>query len=259
MTLHGHADGIICLADSDNNVVLCNPTTREFKKCASPDLGVGTLGFGSDPKTRNFKVVNITENGEGDDNDCDDMLYYKGFCYWAGNEQLKEFISVFDMTENQTVRQLIVSFDIVDEVFHPILFPDIIYDSGYSPYSQLVVWDKSVALYASIHDGSMGLWLMDSGWTKLFAFTSLEDVPTPLQYWRGSSHDELLLMVSQEGRLFTFDLNTETQEYVPVCSMDDYQDSIFHEYVAVWGGDPNCSQVVVCVGTIVPLNRSNQC
>lgn len=66
-------------------------------------------------------------------------------------------------------------------------------------------------------------------------------------------------MVSQEGRLFTFDLNTETQEYVPVRSMDDYQHSIFHEYVAVWGGDPDCLQVVVFVGTIVPLNRSNQC
>ncbi|PQQ19814.1 F-box/kelch-repeat protein [Prunus yedoensis var. nudiflora] len=121
------------------------------------------------------------------------------------------------MTENQTVRQLIVSFDIVDEVFHPILFPDIIYESSCSPYSQLVVWDESVALYASIHDGSMGLWLMDDGggWTKLFAFTALEDVPTPLRYWRGSSHDELLLMVSQEGCLFTFDLDTETQE---LCS-----------------------------------------
>lgn len=88
---------------------------------------------------------------------------------------------MFDMTENQTVRQLIVSFDIVDEVFHPILFPDIIYDSGYSPDSQLVVWDEFVALYASIHDRSMGLWLMDDGWTKLFAFTALEDVPTPLR------------------------------------------------------------------------------
>lgn len=73
VTLHGHADGIIYLAASDNNVVLCNPATREFKKCASPDPGVGALGFGSDPKTRDFKVVNITENGEGDDNDGDDV------------------------------------------------------------------------------------------------------------------------------------------------------------------------------------------
>lgn len=71
-TLHGHADWIICLADSDNNMVLCNPATREFKRCASPDPGVGALGFGSDPKTRDFKVVNITENGEGDDNDGND-------------------------------------------------------------------------------------------------------------------------------------------------------------------------------------------
>lgn len=299
VTLHGHADGIICLTESDNKMVLCNPATREFKKCASSDPGVGALGFRIDPKTRDFKVVNITENGEGDDDGDDEHLicnpltiklytlsteswreintdtletetiyilpgclqmYYKGFCYWAGNEQLKEFISVFDMTENQTVRQLIISFDIVDEVFHPILFPDIIYDSGYSPHSQLLVWDESVDLYASIHDGSMGLWLMDDGggWTKLFAFTALEDVPSPLRYWRGSSHDELLLMVSQEGCLFTFDLDTETQEYVPVRSTDDDQDSVFHEYVVVWGGDPDCLQVV-CVGTIVPLNRSNQC
>ncbi|CAB4264169.1 unnamed protein product [Prunus armeniaca] len=111
----------------------------------------------------------------------------------------------------------------------------------------------------------MGLWLMDDGfggggvWTKLFAFTSLEDIVTPLRSLRGSNHDELLLIVSQEGRLFTFDLDIETQEYVQVRSMDDDQDSIFHEYVAVWGGDPDCLQVVVCVGSIVPLYRSNQC
>ncbi|CAL8993928.1 unnamed protein product [Prunus brigantina] len=66
-------------------------------------------------------------------------------------------------------------------------------------------------------------------------------------------------MVSQEGRLFTFDLDIETQEYVPVCSMDGDQDSIFHEYVVVWAGDPDCLQVVVYVGSIVPLYRSNQC
>ncbi|PQQ19813.1 S locus F-box protein with the low allelic sequence polymorphism 1-S6 [Prunus yedoensis var. nudiflora] len=71
VTIHGHADGIIVLAESDNNMVLCNPATREFKKCASPDPGVGALGFRIDPKTRDFKVVNITENGEGD-NDGDD-------------------------------------------------------------------------------------------------------------------------------------------------------------------------------------------
>lgn len=62
----------------------------------------------------------------------------------------------------------------------------------------------------------MGLWLLDDsfggggGWTKLFAFTSLEDIVTPLRSLRGSNHDELLLMVSQEGRLFTFDLDIET-------------------------------------------------
>ncbi|KAI5326355.1 hypothetical protein L3X38_035429 [Prunus dulcis] len=180
VTLHGHADGIICLSSRFRQQHgFMQPGNQGIKKCASPDPGVGALGFGSNPKTRDFKVVNITEND-----------------------------------------------------------------------SQLVVWDESVALYASIHDGSMGLWLMDDGcgWTKLFAFTALEDVPTLSRYWRGSSHDELLLMVSQEGRLFTFDLNIETQEYVPVCSMDDYQDSVFREYAAVWGGDPDCLQVVVCVG-----------
>ncbi|CAB4264174.1 unnamed protein product [Prunus armeniaca] len=72
-----------------------------------------------------------------------------------------------------------------------------------------------------------------SGWTKLFAFIALKDVMTPLRSLRGSNHDELLLMVSQEGRLFTLDLNIETQDYVQVPNMDDDQNSIFHKYVAV--------------------------
>lgn len=106
-----------------------------------------------------------------------------------------------------------------------------------------------------MNDGFGGL----VGQTKLFAFTALEDELTSLQSWKGSNHDELLLMVSEEGRLFTFDLNTETQDYVSVRSTDDYQDSIFHEYVAVQDGDQDCLQVVACVGSIVPLNRSNRC
>lgn len=265
----GHCDGIICLADS-SNVILWNPAIMEFKILSlepHPDQVMNSIGFGCDPKSKEYKVVNIVCPGEeeyGGEHDCHLLfnppmvqvytlgsdswreiktgsletettniwpeyfqMYFKGFCYWRGREQLKEFASFYDRNEEEYIRQLIVSFDTVDEVFHHILFPDSLYESFVCWYTMnLLVWNESIALFGVDHglfsEYSWGLWVMDniggvgSSWIKQFTFGKAAGIERPLKFWK---RDEIL-MVSDEGRLVSYNLDTEKLKYLPIPNMD---------------------------------------
>ncbi|XP_062006758.1 F-box/kelch-repeat protein At3g23880-like [Rosa rugosa] len=72
LELSGHCDGIICLTDFRENIVLCNPAIKEFKllplssfHLSYPD-GVYTsaVGFGYDLKSKCYKAVRVCEYGQ---------------------------------------------------------------------------------------------------------------------------------------------------------------------------------------------------
>ncbi|KAM5561137.1 F-box/kelch-repeat protein [Rosa sericea] len=263
----GHCDGIICLADS-SNVILWNPALREFKLLnlePYPNQVMTSFGFGYDPKSKAYKVVNIGKPGEeeyGDghllnnppmvqvytlgtnswreiktgslETETTNMwpeefdMYFKGFCYWRGREQIKEFDNFCDRNEEEYVRQLIISFDTVDEVFHHILFPDSLYESFACWYFNVnvIVWNESVALfgmdYGIFEDYSRVLWVMEDfggvvkgSWIKQFTFGTAAGLEKPLQF---CNRDEIFLV--SEGRLVSCNIDTGKLKHLPTPNMD---------------------------------------
>ncbi|XP_021807880.1 F-box/kelch-repeat protein At3g06240-like [Prunus avium] len=271
----GHCDGIICVQLNAAEVLLWNPAIHEAPKLLPPepylDVDIGSsmrdmsraLGFGYDPKTNDYKVVDIGYPGYetyGDGgNDLiiytpkpvvyslgtdtwreiatgsletettnlwpeDFQFYLKGMCYWVGHEQSKLIDGWGDMLVEE-VRDVIISFDMRDEVFHDILLPHVY---GLSPtifYNiRLLLWyHKSVALFGchgwGHNDESFGIWVLheefgnrpnnnyyNATWTKHHAF-DLTLTHKPLAFWKS---DEILL-VSEYGYLPLVSYNLHTK------------------------------------------------
>ncbi|XP_050384192.1 F-box/kelch-repeat protein At3g06240-like [Argentina anserina] len=281
----GHCDGIICLTDF-SIVILWNPAIRESKLLnlePYSDQVMSSFGFGYDPKSNDYKVVHIRKPGEEEygnghllnnpanvqvytlgtnssreiktgslETETTNMwpeeydMYYKGFCYWRGREQLKEFDNFCDRNEEEYVRQLIISFDTVDDVFHYILFPDSLYKSPVCWYYNMnvIVWNESVALlgmdYGKFRDCSRVLWVLEdvggraeSSWIKLFTFGTTVIHDKPLQF---RNRDELLLV--SEGRLVSCNIITGKLKHLPVPNMD-YDNlevvAYVNSLVPIWG------------------------
>ncbi|XP_050384313.1 F-box/kelch-repeat protein At3g23880-like [Argentina anserina] len=261
----GHCHGIICLRN-DNKVILWNPAIREVKVTSPyvPDVFLSNLGIGYDPKSNNYKVVHIsngTREHYGDGHilfnrpkvevynlgtdswrqimtGCletettnfwfkDFHMYFNGFCYWNGIEQLKEYQEYYDHGENQLPKPVIISFDMGDEVFHTMLLPDFVYEGYMWCYIlRLMAWNESVAIFGrdfgiTSHE-SWGLWVMhDSGvgagcWIKQFSLVTAMGIEKLLQFWKS---DEILI-VSTERRLVSYNLDTEEFKYLTANSMD---------------------------------------
>lgn len=63
------------------------------------------------------------------------QMYFNGIFYWLGYEQNKEFISWYRRQEEEYVRQVIVLFDTSDEVFHSMLLPDSFNEPSFGVYN----------------------------------------------------------------------------------------------------------------------------
>ncbi|XP_008245538.1 PREDICTED: F-box/kelch-repeat protein At3g06240-like [Prunus mume] len=187
LSIIAHCHGIVCLCDGSDNIVLCNPAIKELKllpQSCLPQLIQCGVGFGYDPKSKDYKVHRISCDGEeiyGDrlvffpprveiytlntdswrqikNNylETEDtffwpdyfQMYWKGICYWVGYEQPKEFESYFDRLEDEQKKTMIFLFDTGDEVFRNILLPDSLYEPPeYRYVMRILVWNESVALF----------------------------------------------------------------------------------------------------------------
>lgn len=275
----GHCNGIICVQLNAAEVVLWNPAIHEAPKLLPPepylDVHISSsrryrdmsqaLGFGYDPKTNDYKVVDIGYPGNelyGEYDDGNDHIIYtpkpvvyslgtdtwreiatgsletettnlwpedfqfylKGMCYWVGHEQSKLVDGGADMLV-EDIRDVIISFDMRDEVFHDILLPHVYCLSSTVFYNiRLLLWyHKSVALFGCYCRGhtneSFGIWVLheefgnrpnnnyyNATWTKHHAF-DLTSTHKPLAFWKS---DEILL-VSAYGYqpLFSYNLHTK--------------------------------------------------
>ncbi|KAM5561121.1 F-box/kelch-repeat protein [Rosa sericea] len=271
----GHCHGIICLRNA-TKVILWNPAIREVKVTSPyvPDENLSDLGIGYDPKSDTYKVVHISYGTQEDYGDghilfdrpktevytlgtdswrqimtgCletetthfwfqDFHMYFNGFCYWNGREQLKEYQNFYDLQEEHHTRPVIISFDMGDEVFHNMLLPDFVYETYMWSYVlRLMAWNESVAIFGLDHGitshESWGLWVMDDfggvtgSWIKQFSFVSAVGfLDTPLQIWKS---DEILI-VSKERRVVSYNVDTEQYKYLPIHSMDsDYFEAVVY-------------------------------
>nr|XP_011466174.1 PREDICTED: F-box/kelch-repeat protein At3g06240-like [Fragaria vesca subsp. vesca] len=280
----GHCQGLICLSDAWNTI-LWNPATKEFKvlpQSCIPDANMNCVGFGYDPKSKDYKVVSIRQDELGNEDariviypprvevytlGTDSwreiktynlerevtnlwpesfQLYYKGFCYWIGREQRKEFLSQYAIVEGEDewVRYMITFFDTTNEVFDHILLPNCLYQQE-EQFSDMhvIVWKETTALFGSYRIGgpdAYGLWVMDNlgcvevSWTKHVTLEVVEGIKKDLEFWKS---DEIL-MIATDGRIASYNISTKKINYLSI-------DSIYPEY----------SEAVVCLNSIVSINR----
>ncbi|PON83563.1 F-box domain containing protein [Trema orientale] len=246
--LRYHCDGIICLLKDKfgTEVVLCNPTLQEFKllpksKNARKLSCIGT-GFGYDSRANCYKFVRILYHAKkvsaevctlgsdywrgikvSDDLVVDlaitfqDYIYWQGVCYW--------------MMLDNSLGDIILCFDMSDEVFHMIRPPKV------SDYSSFGVWNDSFALFLCSEERenpeliSFEMWVMDDcldvvkgacPLTKRLVFGPLLCCPVPLKFWK---NDELLLVSGEDEKLLSYNLRTQKlrkiqadgEIYMPFC------------------------------------------
>ncbi|KAM5561138.1 F-box/kelch-repeat protein [Rosa sericea] len=183
----GHCDGIICLLVLyiSTSVILCNPAIKEFRLVKDVDVISFHVGFGYDPKSKDYILVNVMSTGEkvydnerlvihppraklytlgtGSWREINTnyletettnfwpslfQFYFKGIFYWLGNEQRKELVSEFDRDDEDNNRLVILFYDTGDELFHSLLLPDGFYDPNEGLYTmRLALLNESIALY----------------------------------------------------------------------------------------------------------------
>lgn len=283
----GHCEGIICLSIFSGDLVLCNPATNEFKilpESCLQDTTSEIVGFGYDPKSNDFKIFNIGSCGEESygerlvinppraevytlstnswrnipidyletetTNFWPDVfhMYFKGICYWLGHEQNKEFI---DTIEQEVIRQVILSLDTSNEVFHSILLPDRFYIPAalIKPDLHITMRNESIVLFifqfygSSYDEYSFDIWELDDhggaqgSWTKHINIEPIVGIAMPLIFWKS---DEFL-MVSPDGCIVSYNLDTQKYKHLPIH-----------------GIYPGYFEAVICVNSIVSIKGGDR-
>lgn len=288
--ISGHCDGILCIFDLRDNVILCNPSIKEFKLLPESQLVLSSqddfskvyVGFGYDLISKSYKVVRIISYGR----DCGEggyifiippkaevytlgthswreiethnmvtnntivwpielaycpffFMFCKGMVYWIAFEQKKKC----HMDDDSIIKQVILSFDMSDEVFHVITCPA---GSGIEEildfdYKMLTVWNNdTIALsvcrnrhYASSYD----IWVIEEynvdvgsnggaaankeySWTKCLTFEPVDVgyVERTMAVGR-DSHDRFLLVAKNECVVIFYDVSTDKYMHLPINSI----------------------------------------
>ncbi|PON47162.1 F-box domain containing protein [Trema orientale] len=232
-----HCNGIICLANCYDTVILCNPSINECRTLPEPYLtdGVVGVGFGYDLRPNDYKVVrfgldNLVVRAEvysmGADSwreieiQCqfdypshvDKEVFCKGFFYW--------FI--------ETEEHIIISFDMFHEVFDSIPLPNNVLRTWDDHFIKLAVWNESVALLSCHREtgftNSIEVWVMDDChgsvtsscfWIKKLVIGPLVGIVTPSTFWK---NDELLMETANE-RSISYNLHSQKLRHLTVIEV----------------------------------------
>ncbi|KAM5561156.1 F-box/kelch-repeat protein [Rosa sericea] len=203
VTILAHCDGIFCLSLYGGNLVLYNPGINEFKIIPESCLrdGIGFfVGFGFDPKSKDYLLVRIVSFKDLYDGEYEDHLViqppkaevytlsanswrevnadnlhtetrnifgldcqtcFKGIFYWKGYDEPREYMSSYDR-DVEDLKYLVILFDACDRVFHSVKLPECFYQFPLHEFI-LTVWNNSVVLYGFYRGGDQPfeIWGMD--------------------------------------------------------------------------------------------------
>ncbi|PQP94583.1 S locus F-box protein with the low allelic sequence polymorphism 2-S4 [Prunus yedoensis var. nudiflora] len=259
LEIAGSCDGLICLNTfNSEDIVLCNPALEEYR--VLPQV---LHSFASASSTSNYKVVRAAQFVSGvftqhpskvevyslaadtwreipvdiqphGSLNPSYQMYFKGFFYWIAY-----------WTEE---RNVILSFDMSEEVFHDIALPESGPDAY--EYTSIAVWKDSLVLltYPVENEApkTIDLWVLDEDlkgakglWKKHLAIGPLEKgVEAPLVFWK----DEELLMVMTNGDVVNYSLETQKLKHVPRHGLEE----------------PTNIQAVPYVNSIVSIKPGNK-
>lgn len=162
-------------------------------------------------------------------------MYFKGIFYWYAASVPQD-------------NEVILSFDMSDEVFHNIPLPDNFRNiNGW--LKSLAVRNDSIALLLYNRGGdntqfsSFEIWVMDDSkevkgsCIKHLSIGTLQDILIPLKIWKS---DELLI-VSANGHIVSYNLSIKTRKYVSIRGVDN----------------PRFIQAAVYVNSVVSVKGDN--
>ncbi|PON39064.1 F-box domain containing protein [Parasponia andersonii] len=237
--LGSHCDGIICQADHDATLTLCNPAINECRTLPKPCLASGDftvigVGFGVDPRANDYKVVRF--GFESFPIELDDCSKTRAEVYSMGTDSWREIginlgFGCFPDLDKEIFCKgifywsiwapmyVIISFDMSNEVFNRIRLPNnltVTQKGGINP--KVTVWNDSVALFICSVEirvpVSIQVWGMEEcsggvegscSWIKKLIIGPLVDIETPLTFLK---NDELLLE-TDDGGLILYDFRTQ--------------------------------------------------
>ena len=268
----GTCNGLLFLSkvfDGDNSLCLSNPCVRKLLELPSPNITDAThgrfsasLGFGFDPKTKDYKVIRVVTLLESFDLETtrpqveiytlstgqwrmlgtglapigalyrtDRQTYINGALHW---------VACFKDSDNN-IRNFVLVFDLGEEVFHKILLPEVPGHRGLISGS-VSVYRNSIALFQK-DNGFLHVWAMKeygvvSSWTKLFRLPLLDQnffgANDSIRRALGFRRNGEVILKLNGGRLISVDLETpedpDTREIKDLRIMG-YDETIVDYYV----------------------------
>lgn len=236
-TFLGPVNGIYCIYDEYSDVVLWNPSTKEFRHLPPTDqpniprgelsAGVNT-GFGFDPKTNDYKVIRIMTYCY--EKYIDGPRFHRAELYTLSTDAWSELdpllpcqITGLDIHngylsgayhwlayDNTRKKDLVLSFDMADEVFGTFLRPAAFEEDSFA--EELLVIKGSLTLISYDHK-EIGtcfvIWVMkeyavEESWTKLASIGPFSECLIPVGC--GKKHEVFLrTAISNEVCLIRYD------------------------------------------------------
>ncbi|GMI67541.1 CONSTITUTIVE EXPRESSER OF PR GENES 1, CONSTITUTIVE EXPRESSER OF PR GENES 30 [Hibiscus trionum] len=185
LQLLGHCDGIICLSNYRDDIVVCNPATRESMASYSPNSNLipqtSALGFGYDAKTHHCKVVRIAS-------------------YWeersGNNLPHHSRVEVYSLATGSWKE-----IDVMCGILH---------------VSRHTLMERFIGMLLTITEtrgpkNHLRYGVRES-WTKMLTIGPLTKVEMPLAFWK---NDEIL-MEGSDGLVVSYNLKTQELKGLPI-------------------------------------------
>nr|BAQ19002.1 S19-locus linked F-box protein 2 [Petunia axillaris subsp. axillaris] len=233
--LIGPCNGLIALTDS-LTTILFNPTTRYYRLIPPCPFGIprgfrrsiSGFGFGFDSNANDYKVVRISEVYKYHyDKDMKVDIYDVSVDSWRELNLLGQKLPIvlwFPCSEILYKRNVhwfavaddvvILCFDFSTELFKNIEMPNAHDIDGMSYglvilYKFLTLICYHYPMFTEPTEDLVDIWIMKEygqkeSWIKRFS-VNLLPIESPLAVWK----DELLLLQTRSGQLFTYDLNSD--------------------------------------------------
>uniref|UniRef100_A0A5B6YQ60 F-box domain-containing protein n=1 Tax=Davidia involucrata TaxID=16924 RepID=A0A5B6YQ60_DAVIN len=201
----GSCNGLLCVL-LEQDTVLWNPATRQFRFLPELECPVWpiSMGFGFHPNTDDYKFVRIASYEDAP------LMITQVEVYTFSSNSWKEIEVavpglIFENSSTASLqngflhwmaygtdREIIVSFDLGDEVFREIAVPDS-HGISFEINRKLSVLKESlsVIVYSTAEEKNIcfDIWVMneygvEESWTKQFTVGPLLTVSKPLGFWK---------------------------------------------------------------------------
>lgn len=257
-TAGGPYDGIFCIFGVDDRLTLWNPATKECRpvpKCRIvfpryTKIFRTNIGFGRDPKNKEYKLVLIFTLWDEKDNDLYDFsqtaVYTLSTNSWRYFESLKsshyhmpwdyncinldgDCYWLLELRSNGN--RVVLSFDLGDEVYQEIQGPCL----PQSVDAVMGLYEECISLLV-LHniESCFEIWTMkDNNWTKKLTVGPFVGMSKPLGFWKSGGFfaethsNQMILYDPSAEEMKTFGLNSHcfqvsnyTETLIPIKGDD---------------------------------------